>query len=206
MFEKNFIKVIDNFLPQITFQRIKDNILDHGFNWSYSEKDYNPDLEKSSGKKIEDNVGCPMYVHSLYGSKQVLSPFFPMFLPIFDVLKEKFKESYGGLIKAKINAYSNHGQRKNLAKHNDLYFMPNMLDKEHLIREEDKIFCTCVWQLTTDNGATCIGEKEFKNKENTLIAFDGSMEHWAYSQTDIDRRIIMNINFKIGKQTGEYPW
>lgn len=206
MIEKGFIKTIDNFLPKVTFERIKSQIEDWTFNWAYSKMDYTPDLERVSGKPVPKDVGVPMYVHSLYGSKQVLSNFFPLFLPVFDRLKEEFKEDYGGLIKAKINAYANHGQRKNLAKHNDLYFQPELSKGETFIREEDKLYVTCVLQFTTDNGATCIGDTEFKNVENRIIIFDGALEHWAYTQTDIDRRIIMNINFRQGKQTTEYPW
>lgn len=206
MIEKGFIKVIDNFLSKVTFKRIKDQILAYEFNWGYSEMDYNPDLERVTGKPVPENVGVPMYVHSLYGSGQVLSPFFPVFLPIYDRLKEEFGDDYGGLIKSKINAYANHGKRRNLAKHNDLYFQPDLLRGETHIKEEDKLYVTSVLQFTTDNGATCIGDKEFSNKENRIVMFDGALEHWAYTQTDIERRIIMNINFRQGRQIIQYPW
>ena len=47
--------------------------------------------------------------------------------------------------------------------------------------------------LTTCNGGTIIGDKEYISKANQAITFDNHTEHQGFTQTDTSRRIVINI-------------
>ena len=57
---------------------------------------------------------------------------------------------------------------------------------------------TAILYLNTCNGGTVIinnkKEKIIYSKENKLLLFDSNTLHRGFSQTDIERRIIININ------------
>ena len=44
-------------------------------------------------------------------------------------------------------------------------------------------------------------EMNFKTTENTLIIFNGKLYHGGFTQTDKDRRVILNINYRTAETT-----
>ena len=56
---------------------------------------------------------------------------------------------------------------------------------------------TAILYLNTNNGYTEFRRprKKIKSKANRLIEFEGHMSHRAVTQTDQDRRIVINFNY-----------
>ena len=185
-FNDGFIDVIDNFLPKYTFQRIQELVLSTDFFWHWTENDYN-EADPTLKNIKEQDIGTYMMSHVLYIPHKETSPLFKSFLPITDSVREHGYSTIRPL-KFKLNMYTNQGNHNHLAKHKDFY-------------ETDKSekFITGVLGFTNDNGATVIGDKEFKTKENTMVLFDGNLLHGGYTQTDTKRRVILNVNYEVRK-------
>ena len=57
---------------------------------------------------------------------------------------------------------------------------------------------TAILYMNTNNGYTLLGEKEkikVKAEENTMLIFNSLTKHCAVSQTDTERRIVINFNY-----------
>jgi hypothetical protein len=57
---------------------------------------------------------------------------------------------------------------------------------------------TSILYMNTNNGYTLLGEKEkikIKSEENKIVTFNSQIKHCAVSQTDADRRIVINFNY-----------
>lgn len=128
-----------------------------------------------------------MMSHVLYIPHKETSPLYKSFLPITDSVREHGYSTIRPL-KFKLNMYTNQGKHNHLAKHKDFYEV-----------DKSEKFITGVLGLTNDNGATVIGDKEFKTKENTMVLFDGNLLHGGYTQTDTKRRVILNVNYEVRK-------
>ena len=101
-----------------------------------------------------------------------------IFLPVF--LSYKF-------LRIKANLYTNQGKKIKHRKHHDWTDGNNKPD------EEVKI---CILNFTTCNGATVIKDKEVKSKENQMIFFSNTDEHYGITQDDKDSRILLNIVYR----------
>jgi len=89
------------------------------------------------------------------------------------------------LLRAKANLYTNVGKQIKHGYHLDL-------------QEDNFNGKIALYNITTNNGYTEFktGEK-IKSVANSLILFDGNIEHRSVSQTDTDLRMNININFNI---------
>jgi hypothetical protein len=57
---------------------------------------------------------------------------------------------------------------------------------------------TAILYINTNNGFTILDEKEkikIECIENRMLIFDSKIKHAAFSQTDTDRRIVINFNY-----------
>ena len=57
---------------------------------------------------------------------------------------------------------------------------------------------TAILYMNTNNGYTLLGEKEkikIKSEENTMLIFNSQIKHCAVSQTDTERRVVINFNY-----------
>ena len=57
---------------------------------------------------------------------------------------------------------------------------------------------TAIFYMNTNNGYTLLEEKEkikIKSEENTMLIFNSQIKHCAVSQTDTERRIVINFNY-----------
>ena len=183
--DDGFIDVVDNFLPKYTFQRLQKYVLDTEFFWHWTENDYNVDDPSIKEILKYDDNGTYMLSHVLYTPHKATSDIFKAFYPITDSMNE-YCYPINRPLKFKLNMYTNQGKHKHLAKHKDFYDM-----------RKSQRFITGVLGFTTDNGATVIGDKEFKTKENTMVLFDGHLLHGGYTQTDTKRRVILNVNYEV---------
>ena len=85
----------------------------------------------------------------------------------------------------KLNLYTNQGKRINHSKHYDLN------DKE--TRQPLSNVNITLLNFNTCNGGTVIDNKKYLSKENQAIMFNNTIEHYGFTQTNSDRRIILNI-------------
>jgi len=182
-FDNGFVKCIDDFLPKYTFNRLQNFVLGIDFPWHWSDFDYNPQ-DPTITKVDTKDVGTFMLHNVLLTPKGPTSDMYRNFFPITDALHEH-NVPIGEPLKWKLNLYTNQNKVKYLAKHTDFYETTN----------NNFEYITGILCFTSDNGASIIGDKEFETKENRLILFDGNLVHSAFTQTDKDRRVIMNINY-----------
>ena len=79
------MKIVDNFLNNLEFQKIKQSILNPYFDWYYQSS------------KVEDDDGGQQFTHIFFNEDGKMSNFFKILKPIFFKLKAK------DIIRAKIN-------------------------------------------------------------------------------------------------------
>lgn len=156
-------------------------------------KVYKNFLEKKLLKKIQDRVfsqDFPWYWrnnmvynkkdhywfnHAFFNNKQILSPHYEEWIiPI--IKKLKFKE----LIEARCNMMT----KENFSYTSDLH-----------IDYDIKNGKTAILYLNTCNGGTYIKEKMINSEENKMVIFPCKTLHRGVSQTDVDRRAVININY-----------
>jgi hypothetical protein len=161
------IKIIDNFLDKETHKKIY-NILtkDESFPYFF--------LNGVADRKHNDF----MFVHILYlHDKGINSKYFELIgLPLINKL------SFKGLIRAKINCYSNQGEQIKNGFHTDY-------NTKHKV---------ALYSVNTNNGYTEFenGDKYF-SKENQIIIFDGNLKHRSVTQNDKHLRLNININYEL---------
>lgn len=54
---------------------------------------------------------------------------------------------------------------------------------------------TAIFYMNTCNGKTVVENEEVESVENKLIIFPSQKLHYMISQTDVKRRIVININY-----------
>ena len=54
---------------------------------------------------------------------------------------------------------------------------------------------TAIFYLNTCNGKTVVNGTEVESIANRVVIFPANTPHYVISQTDTDRRIVLNINY-----------
>jgi hypothetical protein len=180
------VKIIDDLLPQLYLNKLK--YLLHGnpdkdinekskFNWFWN------DFTSSDGKgnAMDNNF---MFTHVIWNSgTKNQSPYFETFCPIVYFIAQHIPVK--DVVRIKLNLYTNQNKRITHAKHTDVNNTKTSKPLEN---------CNItVLNLTTCNGGTIIGDKEYISKANQAITFDNHTEHQGFTQTDTSRRIVINI-------------
>ena len=172
--QKSKIKIIDNFLPIHKFNTIKKDLESENFPWYWNSHSTGYDF-------------IPQFVH-------------------------KFMEgSTGQITSGYFEVWKSSGLFKELGAHSVLKFKVNLNYKtyEHhvgdfhtdFIKEKTEGLTTSIFYINTNNGGTKFEDGTIVNSvANRLVTFDCSTKHAAVSCTDEDRRIVVNINYTIGKQ------
>ena len=173
------VKIIDQLLPDVFYNRLLKILDDEdkSLNWFWNSKT----AEYQNGKPIDNNF---MFTHLLY-NKDVngKSPFFETFFPILYFLEGHIP--INNLCRMKLNLYPNQGEKIIHAKHIDLTDGKTKKPLEN---------CTItILNFTTCNGGTIIGKKKYLSQGNQALSFDNKMEHQGFTQTDAQRRIVLNI-------------
>ena len=159
-------EVIDNYLPQEEFEKIRDVMMSQDFPWFYSA------YVAFKGKVDDDNSMC--FTHSFYKNSLVNSNFFELTLPLI------FKLNAKALIRVKGNMYPNVGSSLNNEPHVDYDF-------EHK---------GAIYYLNTNNGPTVLEDgTKIDAVENRILLFDASKKHNSTHCTDQKVRVNININY-----------
>jgi hypothetical protein len=119
---------------------------------------------------------CPYFTFCFFNNNTILSNAFPLVKPILEKL------NYSSLIQVRANLV--------LKQHNPV--------QQGWHTDHDyKNFKTAIFYITECNGPTLIKDKMIKiyPKENKILVMDGNTEHSAIPQSDVERRVVININY-----------
>jgi hypothetical protein len=155
----------ENFLEKEFFNDFKKILFSDDFNWFFR-----------NNLTIFDKTHY-WFNHCFFNNFTVFSPVFDSFIkPILLKLNAK------ALIEARANCN---------VKNNVVYQSGWHVDKPFECT-------TAVLYMNTCNGYTLIDkDKKIKinSEENKILIFNSQIEHAVVSQTDVDRRIIINFNY-----------
>ena len=168
------MKVIDNFLSKDYYKELKDLVHSNKFGWFY----YPATTHHAGDKNF-------MFTHTLYNNNRVNSNFHHNFEQLQNFISSHL--SFNQLLRIKLNLYPNQGRPIKHYPHHDWLNKNNIPDKDVSVG---------VFNFTTCNGSTVIGGKKIKSKENQIVFFENTIEHYGITQTDSDVRIVLNIVFK----------
>jgi len=170
------MKTVDikkSFLNNSYFTEIQDTLTSSDFPWYYNFSD------------TDNNEKNPkyMFTHSVVNSSTINSNYFQLLKPICHQIYDI--QPWSEITRMKINCYPNQKEKIIFNKHKD--------------DETGRDIFGAILHINTNNGETVMCEGgaqiKIKSKENTLIIFDNSVEHYGTTQTDTDLRILINFNF-----------
>ena len=177
------IEVVKDFLPQPVFKYILSVVENEQFEWKWQSNSTPGDNKFKFGKII--------FTHpSLSGGRvytdNELMPLFGMFV---ELQNEHQSHRTQHLLKMKLNLYPNEGKQVQHGIHKDI------VDKNLPDNVVDKMVITSVFNFHTCNGYTCIGDEKVPSIANQIVIFDQT-EHYGVTQSDIPRRIVLNVDVK----------
>ena len=173
------VKVVSNLLPDLYFNRLQEILDDssRSFSWYWNSSTAS-DLQD---KPLDNNF---MFTHLLFSEEHNRrSTYLETFFPILYFLNQHIVAE--NLFRMKLNSYPNQGKKITHAKHHDL--------TDNSTKKPLKNCKITVYNFTTCNGGTIINDKEYKSNANEALIFDNEIEHQGFTQTDTQRRIILNI-------------
>ena len=193
------IKVVNDFLPKPVFKYILSIVEHEKFNWNWQDNStYHRDTEKikMDGKF---KFGKTIYTHpNLNPSNQHFADetYMPLFGMFVELQNEYQIRRTQHLLKLKLNLYPNEGKQVQHGIHKDIYsadMKDDVLDRTTL---------TSVFNFHTSNGYTCIGKEKVPSVANQIVIFNQT-EHYGVTQSDIPRRIVLNMNVSIYEETNK---
>jgi len=193
------IKVVNDFLPKPVFKYILSIVEHEKFNWNWQDNStYHRDTEKikMDGKF---KFGKTIYTHpNLNPSNQHFADetYMPLFGMFVELQNEHQIRRTQHLLKLKLNLYPNEGKQVQHGIHKDIYsadMKDDVLDRTTL---------TSVFNFHTSNGYTCIGKEKVPSVANQIVIFNQT-EHYGVTQSDIPRRIVLNMNVSIYEKTNK---
>ncbi len=179
------IKVVKDFLPKPIFKDIL-SVVEGDIDWRWEPQT----TIKDDKRWMFSNL---IYIHPELtergqgiASKESISMF-----GVFKKLQDKHIPS-AELLKLKMNLNPNENKQAEFGIHTDILI--NGMSDPNVI--------TSVFNFHTCNGYTMIlGPDGFKEKvpsvANSIVMFDNHLPHFGVSQTDIPRRIILNMNVRV---------
>ncbi len=162
-------QIIDNFLNQEEFLKIKNAILNSDFPWNLT-----PDVVVDHNSQKNLKVTSSYYfTHLFYSGFYVDSNSF-IFVPILNQLEVK------SLIRIKANLYPSTDNIEYQSEHIDY-------DYKHK---------GAIFYLNTNNGLTILqDDTKIESIENRILLFDPSVSHNSTTCTDDKCRVNVNFNF-----------
>ena len=181
-------QVIDNFLPEETFKKLKSMIYKGDFPWFYHptvvgyEGEF-VDCENHEAHYLnsqeEDNLWNVYATHLFYNNDM---PFSKLFQPVYGLFVPKFHEMklFKSLIRIKANLYPYNDTLREHARHMD-YPYPHK---------------AAIFSLNTCDGFTRLEDgTKVDSVENRILLFDASKPHNSTNTTTSHGRYNINFNF-----------
>jgi len=170
----NKVSIIDNFLAKEEFVALRDPIMTNHFPWFFIPFKSHPD---------EDQLTQPgQLIHMVYTTNIPYSQFYdPHFFPILDALHVSI------LSRIKINLQ---------IRTSEPYFSPFHLDIMDLEKDITALVTTSILYINTNNGYTEFEDGTIvESVANRLVTFPADTKHRGVSQTDEQRRIVINFDY-----------
>ena len=175
---------LKNYLDEKDFKNIQQNLMSKSFPWYYSERQTDMSLVKEAkllkGPKKEeytddkDSFFChPIYVNGVPQTScfELITPLIRKINPI-------------SVVSIKANLTINKDRVYKSGWHTDYHGNSYLNHK------------TAIFYINSNNGYTELKNNVIINSEqNKLVVFKANTLHRACSQTDVDTRIVININF-----------
>ena len=168
------VKIVDNFLNEKDFKRIKEVIFSDKFLWNWID---GVSYHKNNPNVQEDKKHLTYLAHILYHNPTKISPFWEHFAPIFDNMKA---DTIKSLIRIKINCYPRSNILEEHGMHQDRPF-----DHKGML----------IYMNTCDGYTRFESGEKIDSVANRVIFFDPSKEHTSTNTTDASRRVTMNFNY-----------
>ena len=179
------IKVVKDFLPKPIFKDVL-KLAEGDIDWRWQAQT----TIKDDKRWMFTNL---LFIHPTLTEKRggirLQNHTFPF--AVFKDFQDKHIPS-AGLLKLKMNLNPNQGKQAEFGIHTDILI--NGMSDPNVI--------TSVFNFHTCNGYTMIlGPDGIKEKvpsvANSIVMFDNHLPHFGVSQTDIPRRIILNMNVRV---------
>jgi len=163
-------RVIDNFLEKEDFYKFQEEIFNtNTIPWFYRSSQ----IEEST----EDLNDIGYFTLSFF--KHISNDFTNLNYYLFKIYE---KLNCKALIQTRANLTLINNNNKKMYFHTDYKFKCN----------------TAIFYMNTNNGATILDRNEkikIDSVENRMLMFDSQIEHCALIQSDVKRRIVININY-----------
>lgn len=171
-------QIIDNFLSEEDFNRLRDTLLNPSFPWNYNPR-------KVFKDKIEEEPYDFQFVHNFFIGSQKVSEYFDLVQPIFDKL------NMTGYARTKANITPRTDTRVVYDFHTDFKYPP-------------KLTKTGILYINTNNGPTIFeGGLEVEAIANRFVTFDSNILHAGSSCTNQNIRCVVNVNYFIPGSVAE---
>ena len=163
------MNIYKNFLDSEKFKGIQ-NVLFGEFPWFYRDKLIDEPLDKEGY----------YFTHSFVKNNKINSDYYRIVVPIIEKLKIK------NIYEIRANLY---------IKRPTKYFSGFHIDNDYKVN-------TGILYMNKSNGSTVFKNKKNKvykevfPEENKLIVFNSGIYHAVYNQTDVKRRIVINLNYE----------
>ena len=152
---------------------IYKNFLDNTFfNLLYNSVNSNEFPWFYRDKFIRGKKSPPYFTHSFYNKKVNSSAYESLIKPILEKL------NYKKVIEVRANMILKYSKHFQSAFHIDY-----------------KDCKTAILYLNNCNGYTVVDNKKIKCERNKIVVFDSNTLHSGVSQTDKDKRMVLNINY-----------
>lgn len=159
------IKIEDNLIEKVFLDNLKEKINSQQFPWFYCDRVVYP------------GDGDFQFCHTFYENFEVQSEFINLLEPILN------KMEIHAIRRIKANMTLKKDNIRNYLMHTDY-------------DDGFEGLKTSVFYLDSSNGKTVFetGE-EVESKGNRLVTFPAKMKHTGTTHTDIQKRIVININY-----------
>jgi len=160
-------KIFKDILDKEEFEKIKDFFMDNNTSWFYQHK-----MVRSSKN---DDRGY--FTHALFYNNRVNSNAYDLMLPLLEKLNA------GPIIQIRANLN---------IKSDNPYFCDFHTDCNY------NEALTAIYYLNKNNGYTEFDDKnktKIYSEPNKIVVFNCKLKHRMVSQTDENRRLLININY-----------
>ena len=174
---------LKNYLDEKDFKNIQENMMSQSFPWFYSEKQTdkcaeNDPLIKGSEKEEYTDDKESFFAHPIYMYGIPQTSCFELIQPLIKKINPI------SVVSIKANLNINKGRVCKSGWHTDYHGNSYLNHK------------TAIFYINNNNGYTELKNNVIiKSEQNKLVVFKANTLHRACSQTDVDTRIVININY-----------
>ena len=171
------MKIIDNYLTHIEYEDLHKYIMSLKFPWYFCN-------EKVIGSDIDYNY---QFIHNVVQNGKIENK------DTFQILKPLFKKLNPlNILRVKLNLTTKTHKIIKFPLHRDI----NVKDEKNIEQLKKDNFKIAIYYLNTNNGYTYFeNEKKVKSEANRLVKFDNITYHSGTTNTDKNKRVLININY-----------